>query len=308
MIRLEIERFLARYQMLEIALRPHDMGESSTVYVHVPYMMGTVSWVDQPETLARQRARHRARLLRVKQAREDAPPETQAFLKRWFYDQDGGERLVAKGRSNPEDIRQLLRAAVDEGLVSKPADVDHLTGNDLRAWLQRYGIGVDCSAFVQHCLTHLLQVSYAAVRATPARPQDATVGWMRAASTHRKLIQGSKDCRFDLIATPKHARPGDILVSKGHSRIIIAAQSAEDGAWVITLAESTSRTDLVAGKWFLADVGPRRYQVRYLAPDRAIQDQLPAHKRVAEAAFEFEPSEDERQYLIGRLKRLAALY
>ncbi len=268
--------------------------------------MGTVAWVDQPETLARQRARHRARLLRVKQARADAPPEIRAFLQRWFYDQDGGERLVAKGRSNPEDIRQLLQAAVDAGLVPRPAGRDHLIGASLRAWLQRYGIGVDCSAFVQHTLTHLLQTTYAAAGGTPASSRDADVGWLRAASVYRKLTEEAEDCRFDRVVTPGGARPGDILVSAGHSRIVMDAQSTEDGARVVTLAESTSRTDLVGGICFQADVGPRRYQVRYPAPDRAIRDQLPAHKRVSEAWFEFEPSEDERQYLIGRLKRLAA--
>jgi len=307
MIRLEIECFLARYQMLEIAFRPHDMTETRTVYVHVPYMMGTVNWMDQPETLARQRARHRARLIRVKQARADAPPEIRAFLQHWFYDEDGEERLVAKGRSNPEDIRQLLQAAVDQGLVPRSVGEDPLTGVDLRAWLQQYGIGVDCSAFVQHTLTHLLERSYAAVGDTPAGRQDTDVGWMLAATVYRRLVQESIDCRFELVATPGQARPGDILVSTGHSRIIIDAQSAENGARVVTLAESTSRTDLVGGTSFQADVGPRRYQVRYPDPDRAIQDQLPAHKRVSEAAFEFEPSEDERLYLIGRLKRLAGL-
>jgi hypothetical protein len=219
LIRLEIERFLARYQALRIEVMEQDADETVMARVHVPYMMGTVRWVAQPETLARQRARHRARLLRVKLARESAPPETQAFLARWLYDQDGDERLVAKGRSNPEDIRQLLQAAVDEGIVPLPTGQSRLTGERLRAWLQGYGIGVDCSAFVQHTLTYLLQTSLSAVGGTPDNQQDADVGWMRAAPVHRKLIEGREDCRFDRVATPQDARPGDVLVSAGHSRI-----------------------------------------------------------------------------------------
>jgi hypothetical protein len=77
---------------------------------------------------------------------------------------------------------------------------------------------------------------------------------------------------------------------------------------LVTLAESTSRTDLVGGTSLQHDAGPRLYQVRYPNPDRAIRDQLPEHKRVFEAAFEFEPSEEEQQYLVARNRKLATLH
>lgn len=299
LIKTEIERFLARYQALEIAVRDQRLC------AHVPYMMGSVTWVDQPETLARQRPRHQARLRRVAQARRKAPPALQAFFHRWFSAPDGTEPLVAAGRSGPEEIRQLLQAAVDVELV--PTDQGRLTGMALRAWLQRYGIGVDCSGFVQHTLSYLLQAGYAALGKTPGNPQETELGWMRGVSVHRKLVHNDEDRRFDIIATPAEARPADILVSPGHTRLIVDAQRTPDQALLVTLAESTSITDLVAGSHFLPDVGPRLYHVLYTHPDRPIQDQLPLHKRTSEAAYEFEPSEWEQQFLLARNRKLLAL-
>jgi len=228
-------------------------------------------------------------------------------LGRWFHEQDGRERLVAIGKSGPKEIRRLLQAAVDAGLVESPAGSAPLASSDLRAWLQRYGIGVDCSGFVQHTLTHLIQASYAAAGETPSDPQETEVGWMRAATVHRKLMENDPDRRFDLVATPANARPGDILVSREHSRIIADLQPGSCGLQA-TIAESTSRTDVVGGAHFLPDVGPRRYHIVYPDPGRAIQDQLPSHKRASEAAFEFEPSEWEQQFLIARNNKLAAFH
>jgi hypothetical protein len=304
-VRNEIERFLERYQAMAIAVRPDGAHEARAVRVHVPYMMGTVTWIDRPEALARQRPRHQARLRRVHQARQRAPPELQAFFRPWCYGPEGRERLVAIGKSGPEAIRQLLQAALDEGLVPVPAGQASLDGAALRAWLQQYGIGVDCGGFVQHALTHLLRAGYAAIGET-ASPATTDVGWLRAASVYRKLVESAPDRRFDRVATPAEAHPGEILVSAGHVRIIVACERAEDGACTVTLAESTSRTDLVGGTRFTRDVGPRLYQVRYPEPALPIRDQVPLHKRTAEAAYEFEPSEWEQQYLIARNKRLVA--
>jgi hypothetical protein len=306
LIQTEIERFLAQYQALEVAIWDQNTAQAKLVRVHVPYMMGTVTWLEQPETLARQRPRHREHLIRVARARSEAPTELQTFFQRRFYEPDGRERLVAIGKSGPEEIRQLLQAAVDAGLIA--ADGDALTGPGLRAWLQRYGIGVDCAGFVQHALTHLIRTSYAAVGETPSSPQEAEVGWMLSRTVHRKLVQNADDRRFDLVDTPARAHPGDILVSQGHSRIIVNTQPTETQGLLVTLAESTSRSDLVGGTHFQHDVGPRLYHVLYPEPGRAIQDQLPEHKRTSEAAFEFEPSESERHYLIARNRRLAAFH
>jgi hypothetical protein len=269
-------------------------------------MLGSVSWVDQAETLARQRPRHQARLRRVAQARKDAPPELRTFFRHWFYAPDGQERLAAAGRSGPEDIRQLVQAAVDANLL--PAGQGPLTGMALRAWMVRYGIGVDCSAFVQHTLTHLLCTSYVEAGQAPATPQETDVGWMRSPTVQRRLLENAPDRRFDLVAVPAQARPGDILLPAGHMRIIVEAQPTPEDALLVTLAESTSRTDLVAGAHVQHDIGPRLYHVLYPDPDRPIPDQVPLHKRTAEAAFEFEPSEWEQQTLIARNIKLAAFH
>jgi hypothetical protein len=109
-VRIATERFLACYQALEITVRHPGTVHASTVHVHVPYMMGSATWVNHPETLSRQRPRHRARLGRLYRARRQASPELQAVFRRWLYDSDGEERLVAAGRSGPEEIRELLHS------------------------------------------------------------------------------------------------------------------------------------------------------------------------------------------------------
>ena len=131
---------------------------------------------------------------------------------------------------------------------------------------------------------------------------------MRSAAVHLKLVENAPDRRFDRVATPAEAHPGDILVSEGHVRIIVACEQTENGACTATLAESTSRTDLVGGARFLRDVGPRLYQVRYPEPALPIRDQVPLHKRAAEASYEFEPSAWEQQYSIARNKKLQAFH
>jgi hypothetical protein len=306
LVKTELERFQAQYQALKVVVHNLDTAQPNVAYVHVPYMMGTVTWLEQPDLLARQRPRHQARLRRVARARQEAPPKLQAFFQRWFYAQSGKERLVAIGKSGPKEIRQLLQAAVDAGLVA--ADCAGLTGPSLRAWLQRYGIGVDCSGFVQHALTHLLRASYAAAGETPSSPQETEVGWMLAQTVYRKLVQNADDRRFDLVDTPALARAGNVLIGPGHSRIIVDLQHTDGQGLLVTLAESTSRTDLVGRTELQRDVGPRLYHLLYPEPEQAIKDQLPEHKRTFEAEYEFEPSESERQYLIARNRRLAAFH
>ena len=67
---------------------------------------------------------------------------------------------------------------------------------------------------------------------------------MRSVPVYRKLVENVESRRFDLVATPAQARPGDILVSPGHSRIIVDTRYTETQALLMTLAESTSRTDM----------------------------------------------------------------
>ena len=112
----EIVRILGLYQGAEIAIPGRDGEETRVVAVHIPYMMQTLSIIDDPDAFEKLAQRHRDRLLRVKTDRENAPEAVKRFLHQQFYDGDY-ERLVAKGRADVGDIQSLLQAAINRDLV-----------------------------------------------------------------------------------------------------------------------------------------------------------------------------------------------
>ena len=118
-LRKEIDRFLSEFQNMETVIQEH--GETRVVRVHVPYMLQTVTIIDREQDFARLRPRHQRRLLRVKNARDNAPAAVKSFLHAQFYNSDGSERPVAKGRADAQEIRRFLQAAVDRGSVSATA-------------------------------------------------------------------------------------------------------------------------------------------------------------------------------------------
>ena len=165
----QIDLLLGEYQRMPIAVRPLGGGERAVVHVHVPYMLQTLDIIGRPQDFGTLAPRHQRRLLRVRDARRSAPPEVRAFLEDQFHRPDGSERGVANGRVNAQEIRRLLQAAVDRGLVPTPAGKAHPDGDELRAWLRTYGIGLDCCAFVQHALIGLLQAARGSARARAPR-------------------------------------------------------------------------------------------------------------------------------------------
>jgi hypothetical protein len=294
----EIIRVLGLYQGAEIVMPGSDGAEVHVVAVHIPYMMQTLAIIDDPDAFERLAQRHQDRLLRVRANRDNAPQAVKQFLHEQFYDGDY-ERLVARGRAGVDDIQSLLQAAVEQGLV--PAESD---GYDLRTWLKHYGIGIDCSAFVQHALTQVVRTCYARMRAHSHGHPEYEVGWMRGVSVYSRLTTdppGSR--RFLNVPTPMDARPGDILIKKGHSRLVIRAYAVDDGSAVFDLAESTSARDIPKGREIEeTDIGPRMIQVQYPEPKRPICEQSPVQKGPEKR---FTPGSDESSYILGRLKILA---
>jgi len=298
-----LRELLSAFQQIEVTLRPEGGGAPVTVRVHMPYMMQSVSILEDEAAVARLRPRHQDRLRRVKEARDAAPRGIKAYLRQQFHASDGRERAVAKGRASPEDVRAFLQGAVDRGLVSLGEGRLYPDGNDLRGWLRRYGVGVDCSGFVQHALHSLVAVSCAAVDRTPGDQEDT--GFIRAGWVYRQVsadppVDGG---RFTLVATLAEARPGDVLVSPVHIRIVVCVASGDGGGLVLSLAESTSARDVPCG---LAeeedDIGPRLVQVAYPAPGRPIAGQTPLRRCPGEGAFRQEA--EERQHILGRYRAL----
>ncbi len=293
---------LRAYQRVEVTVARGADAPVATAHVHTPYMMQTVSIVADERALARLKPRHRERLRRAKEARDRARPEVRAYLQEQFHEADGHERDVAKGRASSEDVRALLQGAVDRRLVSPGGRRLHPDGKDLRAWLRRFGVGVDCSGFAQHALDSLVSASYAADGRTPDEEDDT--GFVRAGWVYRQVSAPSLEgaSRFRPVATPAEARPGDVLVSASHIRVVVRAAVPGSGL-ILDLAESTSASGVPCGLAAEeADIGPRLIQVMYTEPERPVEEQMPLLRRPEDDAFEAEAQE--RAYVIGRFRAL----
>ena len=293
----EIVRILGLYQGAEIAIPGRDGKETHVVAVHIPYMLQTLSIIDDPDAFAKLAQRHQDRLLRVKANRENAPEEVKQFLHEQFYNGDY-ERLVAQGRAGVDDIQRLLQAAVDQGLV--PAEPD---GYNLRTWLIHYGIGIECSAFVQHALTQVVRSCYARMGAHPREYLGYEVGWLRSTTVYSRLTTDPPSSkRFENVRAAVDARPGDILTNNHHIRLVARINAMSDGSAVFDLAESTSARDIPKGREIEEnDIGPRMIQVQYLEPERPICKQSPVQMGPEERLI---PGNDESSYILGRLKKL----
>lgn|GEM_PF-3953926 len=278
----EILRFLRAFQQIEVR------STDGLLRVHPPYMLQSTSLLDQPEVFTHMQAHHRLRLERVRAARAAASPPLQALLSRHFYDANGKETGLSRGRAEPHAIRALLQEALELGLApSQPGGVS------LRAWLKTYGVGVDCSGFVQQALSRL--------RAAFPAAAMAEIPLLRCPWVHRALTSRPQTSQlFDPAGPPCAARPGDILVNPGHMRIVVQKELAQDGL-VLHLAESTSASDIPAG-WTVedSDIGPRLIQVVYPLPDLPISAQTPHGK--SEWQTHFQPDQKERTYVLGRLR------
>ena len=126
----EINRFVREFQAIGVRVTPENAAESVFAFVHPPYMLRSVSLIDDGEKFEQLKERHRVRLKRVKEARETASEATRRFLDRQFYEKDGREKLTASGRAELAEIKKLLQEAVDRGLVSISR------GQDIPGWLR----------------------------------------------------------------------------------------------------------------------------------------------------------------------------
>jgi hypothetical protein len=307
-IQQEMMRFLHQFQAVEIAVFKKGDGRAITVPVHAPYMMQSVTLIDSGEGWDQLARRHQLRLLRVRRARDSAPAEVQAFLRYQFYGDGSTEAGVAQGRAEPQEIQRLLQGAVDGGLIPAGAGRSYPNGRDLRDWLKEYGIGVDCSAFVQQALTRVMTACQAAVGECGAQLRaEPAVGWLSSRGVYSEVTAGpDAGRRFDRVYTPSKARPGDVVVRNGHVRIVAEAAPAEGGALRFHLAESTSASDIPCGQASEeADIGPRLIEVLYPVPERPIREQSPLCRRLVHD--QYKAQEEEREYVLGRLRALGDL-
>jgi hypothetical protein len=174
----------------------------------------------------------------------------------------------------------------------------------LRQWLKHYGIGVDCSAFVQQALSRVIQACRAATGEYRGGLDSDGAGWMTSKGVYREVTSHRGELeRFQQVSTPGEARPGDVLVKQGHMRMVARTERVEGAGIILQLAESTSATDIPSGQAGQEpDIGPRLIQVEYPQPNRPIHQQMPSRKRLYDDGYHPEP--EERKYILGRLRAL----
>jgi hypothetical protein len=285
----EIQDFLNEFQNIYVVVSPPDSDEMVFEIVHPPYYLN-----------AKYTENSVKRIEAAEAARKDAP----AYVKSQLF--KGGDMdkptALATGRSSMNQIREVLQGALDKGLIKPSGKKKYPDSKDLRAWLKKYGTGVDCSAFVQQALGRIMGSSYAAVGETPDKKNK--VGSIQSTAVLKDVKNElKKNDRFEEVATPGEARPGDILTKKGHIRIVMSVQNSDDGGVIITYAEATSAKDVPSGESEKeADIGPRAFMVKYPAPDSAISDQMPLVKSLGDKKFR--KSKGEKKYTLGRFKAL----
>lgn len=154
-----------------------------------------------------------------------------------------GIQRAKVGKAHPEDLQKIVQTALDRDLIQPGKGRDHPNSEDLRAWLIRYGIGVDCSGFVSQALNQVT----AKVRGAPLTKEE------RLNKGGRALKGGAKG--FTKIADPTQLMAGDTMAIPGHIRIILSAHRISGGVQFITGESRAGGT---------ADVGPDRVEWRYL--------------------------------------------
>ena len=291
----QIGSFLSAFQNIELLGPPQTPNPHQPVFVHPPYMLQSVRLIENVQQFARLAERHQLRLQKVKAARDKANDETKQFLRAQFYDENHQEKLLANGRATLAQIKQLLQEGVDQKVI--PWSEDRRT---YRAWLKTYGIGVDCSGFVEQALQRLVEIRCAERELI----QIPKVPFLRCGWVCQSILGQTEreNGKFEAILRPFQAKPGDILVNQHHIRIIINTHFLEDGI-IFAAAESTSARDIPAGQTEEEnDIGPRRILLKYPHPDQPIAEQMSLKRR--EMDPQFAPDADEKTYLIGRYELL----
>jgi hypothetical protein len=244
-VRGELESFLREFSNITVTVRWVENTEtqcverSRPVVVHPPYFMNVHDRTQAaPRTLQRYDT--------AQANRGAANRATQRFLRSIGQTPERGGMGLSRanvGKSRPEDIQRILQSALDQNLIQPPAGPERPNSDDLRNWLVRYGIGVDCSAFVSQALNRVT-----------AHVLD------RPLAENEQIDRGSTALRggangFTLIPDPRQLRPGDTMHIPGHIRIVTSVGRTAEGDFTFTTAESRS-----GGQ---ADVGPDRAEWRY---------------------------------------------
>lgn len=208
-IRSTVEDFLALWKAI-----PVRVG-TKTVTVHPPYYINVS---DKSAAASKERARL------AEQHRAAAPAALRALI--------GEKRFLDARIGKPTTglLRELLEAADAKGVLqTDPVLGASATPETLRAFLQHYGLGIDCSGFVAQAINQLVDLF-----------KDATAADRIAApdSTNSAALKGGQGA-FERVSEPTALCGGDTMWLSGHIRILAWAERRGDRI-VFCTAESRS--------------------------------------------------------------------
>ena len=175
---------------------------------------------------------------------------------------------ISIGKSTSQDIAKFLQKIIDNNLIRNP------TSSSLRAFLIRYGIGVDCSGFVYQSLVNLTEklhgkkyskkkikelnlrkkVNYSTL---PHYRRVCTPGGCREIELtdkeNKKLTPNSMWGKRYFIKI-NQLRPGDIMKLKkgsavGHVRVILKVEKDSGGNYIFTTLESRGGEGMDKVEW-----------------------------------------------------------
>ena len=229
-IRSTVEDFLASWLAI-----PVRVG-TQTVNVRPPYYINVS---DKSAAASKERARL------AEQHRAAAPAALRSLI--------GEKRFLNAriGKPTTDMLRELLEAADAKGLLLTDAVLGgQATPDTLRAFLQHYGLGVDCSAFVSQAINKLVALF-----------KDAATADRIAAphSTNSAALKGGQGS-FERVTDPTALCGGDTMWLSGHIRILAWAERRGDRI-VFCTAESRSSNP--------KDIGPAVAYWRLLPDTKA---------------------------------------
>ena len=305
LISVEICRFVKEFQNIEVIISPDNTTTPVSIAVHPPYMQQCVSLLEDPKKCRKLEQKHKTRLMKVKIARDTADETLKKFFNNWFYDEEGKETFFSCGRANLIEIQRFLQEAVTLGILPIDSENSNPTGKEPRDWLKKYGVGVDCSGFVQQVLQHLLEFIDPKKTTSPLE----NVGFLRCGWVYQDVLnsKNNSSAEFRQVKSPSTAKPGDILVNFHHIRVVVKIEHTDNGSVILDLAESTSAIDIPTGQVIEEpDIGPRMIKVKYPYPHLPISRQFPLIKRLIDS--DYVGKVEEKTYLIGRHRRLEPLW
>ena len=200
-----LQQFLTRFQNIPVTVKWSESGaqKTGTVHVHPPY------FINKGES-----GRGKERLDNAKANRGAATGETKNIL-------GNAPNATKVGKSTPEELQAILQSAADKGEIPAGGGRNRPDGSDMRNWLVKYGIGVDCSGFVAQALNVMMA-------GAGADSKDL----LSATGTGSSMLKGGQG-KFDELPNPDQEgvlRTGDTMHIPGHIRIVDAGGQYRRGS------------------------------------------------------------------------------